>query len=189
MTPAVPFADIEQALGQCTGVLSLNLGAPASSPACLYSYPIADEDAGAPRFISEPRKRVVHIHPGVVAVLKHHPHPAVLGVREPERVCVLATIELLHDDLAGVCPRESRQVKVARISGHVHPLQETRRQAYHSEPNRGIRLARFRIMIPGERRIQPVGVIDERELGDAALVELEKRDALTIGTPLERITN
>src|SRR5436190_19447802 len=92
---------------------------------------------------SNPHKLIIHIHPRLVAVLKHKPHPAVLCVRKPERVCVLETIELLHNDLAGVCPSESRDVKIARITGHVHPPQDASRQTYHSQAYRGIRLARF----------------------------------------------
>src|SRR4051812_7726643 len=87
---------------------------------------------------SNPQNLIIPIHPRLVAVLKHKLHPAVLCVRKPERICVLETIELLHNNLAGICPPESRQVKIARITGHVHPPQDASRQAYHSEPNRGI---------------------------------------------------
>src|SRR3954467_12420767 len=132
MTPTIALADVKQTFFTC--ICRRRRKEALTVPEFRISLLTSAATGANPR---EPVVyNTVYIHPGVVTVLKHTLHTAALWVRKPESVCVLATIELLQNDLAGVHPPEARQVKIARITGHVHPLQNTSRQAYHSESHR-----------------------------------------------------
>ena len=86
-------------------------------------------------------------------------------------------------------PADAGNVKVARIAGHIDPARPAARDAHDAGAHRGVGLAGLRVMILRDDRIKRVGVIDQRELGNVALIELQVRDAAAVGTPLEGVAD
>src|SRR6516164_2316223 len=95
---------------------------------------LADEKQA--RAVFKPGKRVVthtlHVHPGVVAVLKPQTHLSRLSIGEPDVVRVLEAIELLQNDFSRICPANARDIMVARIPGYLHPAHATAGRAYYA---------------------------------------------------------
>ena len=94
-----------------------------------------------------------------------------------------------EDHLARIVrPVHAGDIDVARVAGRLHPAGVTARGAHHSDAHGGVGLAGLGVGILRDHRIQRVGVIDEGELGHAALVELEVSDLLAVGTPGEALS-
>ena len=140
-----------------------------------------------PLAVFDPFEIAVHFHPSVVLVLEHLPQIAGFRVRDVDRVGILQPVHVLQNHLVVLQPLHVRDVGAARVARRLEPDCLATGGGDHAHPHGRVHLARLGIFVFGDHRVQLIGVVDEREILHAALVELVIGDLLSVGAPQEAI--
>ena len=109
-------------------------------------------------------------------------------VRQHHANGVLVPIELLENELVAVAgPFQIGDVIVAGVAGHVDPARLAAAGGDDTDPARGVLLADLGILDVGDPRIEGVGVVDQRKLGNARGIQLPVGDRLSVRAPAESV--
>jgi len=134
--------------------------------------------------VGQPFPLVIHVNPGLIPFGQDRRHLPRACVRQQDEIRVLATIQLLQHKTLGIRrPRESGEIVLARIAGHVQPACFATRRGDHTHAASRVLLSDFGVSERGQAGIQRVGVVDQREFRDAAGVELPVGDPGPVRAP------
>ena len=152
-------------------------------PAVLFRHP--DELAAA----FQPHDLVHLFDPGFRLIAEHPPHVAGRGVGQEHVVRVLQPVHVLEHERPVVHPVHSRDVEVTRRARRLHPRRGPSGRGSDADANRGILRARLRVRNMGDRRVERIGVVDEREPLHAGLVELPEGNRASVRAPAEPVAD
>ena len=145
---------------------------------------LADPGEGVPLLNTLP-VIVVNVHPGSVALGVNRSHLPGCGIGEHHVGCILKPVHAANEQFLRIAgPIHARDVEVgAGVAGNVHPegLASARRD--DADAAGRVPFARLRVGEGLRDRVGSARVVEQRELLDAARVELPVRDLLAVGAP------